>query len=107
MEMAPYRQRTIFEAHSDMCFYQLNGDVPLRWSKHSEKGIAERRSLLELKISGVERVLNAEVPGAGLTHLIDAAAIMWTARRIFAHSGVRIPADPEWDEHGLRMEIFR
>jgi predicted RNase H-like nuclease len=106
-EMAPYRQRTVYEVHSDLSFFQLNGDVPMRWSKQSEKGVAERRELLEQKVPGVSRVLEAEVPGASLSHLLDAAVFLWTARRIFAHAGVRIPQDPEWDDQGLRMEILR
>ncbi len=106
-EMAPYRQRSVFEVHSDLSFYQLNGDVPLQWPKHSEKGMKERQALLESKVPGVERVLDAEVPGVTLSHLLDAAAFMWTARRIFAHAVVRIPLDPEWDEQGLRMEMMR
>ena len=77
-EMAPFRQRTIFEVHSDLSFYQLNGDVPLRWSKHSEKGMQERRGLLEEKVPGVTRILDAEVPGASAAHLLDAAAFLWT-----------------------------
>ena len=40
------------------------------------------------------------------SYLIDAAACMWTARRIFAKIGLRIPEDPEWDSEGLRMEII-
>ncbi len=48
-----------------------------------------------------------EYPGSGRPHLLDAAAILWTARRIFAKAALRIPDDPEWDEHGLRMEIVR
>jgi predicted RNase H-like nuclease len=106
-EMAPYRQRTVYEVHSDLSFFQLNGDVPMRWSKQSEKGVAERRELLEQKVPGVSRVLEAEVPCASLSHLLDAAVFLWTARRIFAHAGVRIPQDPEWDDQGLRMEILR
>jgi len=106
-EMAPFRQRIIFEVHSDLSFYQLNGDVPLQLSKHSEKGIQERRALLEERVPGVSRVLDAEVPGATASHLLDAAAFLWTARRIFAHAAIRIPEDPEWDEQGLRMEMFR
>jgi predicted RNase H-like nuclease len=39
--------------------------------------------------------------------MLDAAAILWTARRIFARAGTRIPIDPEWDEQGLRMEFVR
>jgi predicted RNase H-like nuclease len=107
VEMAPFRQRSIFEVHSDLSFYQLNGDAPLTWSKHSEKGREERRALLEVKVPGVERILDAEIRGVPFSHLLDVAAFVWTARRIFAHAGVRIPTDPEWDEQGLRMEIFR
>jgi len=39
--------------------------------------------------------------------VVFAAAFLWTARRIFAHAAIRIPEDPEWDEQGLRMEMFR
>lgn len=106
-EMAPFRQRTIYEVHPELSLFQINGDAPMAYSKHSEKGIAERRALLEIKVPSVERILNAEVPGVTLEHLIDVAAIMWTARRIFARAGLRLPDEPEWDEHGLRMELVR
>jgi predicted RNase H-like nuclease len=106
-EMAPFRQRTIYEVNADLSFFELNGDVPMRWSKYSEKGLDERRSLLESKMPGALRIIDAEVPGATLSHLLDAAAILWTARRIFAKAAVRIPSEPEWDEQGLRMELVR
>jgi predicted RNase H-like nuclease len=106
-EMAPFRQRTVYEVHSDMSFYEMNGSEPLRWSKHSEKGLDERRALLERKIPDVRRILDAELQGASLSHLLDVAAFMWTARRVFAKAAIRLPADAEWDEMGLRMEIVR
>jgi predicted RNase H-like nuclease len=106
-EMAPFRQRTIYEVNADLSFFQLNEDAPMRWSKYSEKGRDERRTLLESKLPGALRIMDAEVPGATLSHLLDAAAILWTARRIFAKSAVRIPSEPEWDEQGLRMELVR
>lgn len=106
-EMAPFRQRTVFEVNADLSFYEMNEDVPMRWSKYSEKGIEERRSLVETKLPGVLRIIEAEVPGATTSHLLDAAAILWTARRIFAKAAIRIPTDPEWDEQGLRMEFLR
>jgi predicted RNase H-like nuclease len=106
-EMAPFRQRTIYEVNAELSFYQLNGEAPMQWGKHSDEGMEERRSLLEVKIPGALRIIDAEVPGATPSHLLDVAAILWTARRIFAKAGVRIPTDPEWDEQGLRMEIVR
>jgi predicted RNase H-like nuclease len=106
-EMAPFRQRTVYEVNADLSFYEMNEDVPMRWSKYSEKGTQERRSLVETKLPGVLRIIEAEVPGATPSHLLDATAILWTARRIFAKTAIRIPIDPEWDEQGLRMEFLR
>jgi predicted RNase H-like nuclease len=106
-DMAPFRQRTIYEVHSDVCFFELNEGQPLQYSKHSEAGQEERREVLRAKFPGSERILCAEVPGASLSHLTDVAAFVWTARRIFARAAIRIPQDPEWDEQGLRMEIVR
>ena len=106
-EMAPFRQRTVFEVNADLSFYEMNEHVPMRWSKYSEKGKQERRSLVETKLPGVLRIIDAEVPGATTSHLLDAAVILWSARRIFAKAAIRIPTDPEWDEQGIRMELLR
>jgi predicted RNase H-like nuclease len=107
VEMAPYRQRTVYEVHPELSFYQLNEDVPMRYSKRSERGQEERRALLETKIPGAERILDADLPRVPYSHLLDVAALMWTARRIFAKASVRVPLDPEWDDNGLRMEMMR
>jgi predicted RNase H-like nuclease len=106
-EMAPYRQRNVFEVTSELSFYQLNDDVPLRWPKRTAAGQDERRSILERKIPGCERIIEAKIPRVPTSHLLDVAAFMWTARRIFARAGVRLPLDPEWDDTGLRMEFMR
>jgi len=106
-EMAPYRQRTVFEVHPELSFFQINGDVPLRWTKKFEVGREERRVLLEKRIPGIDRVLDAELDDVPEAHLLDAAALLWTARRIFARAGTRLPSDPEWDKEGLRMEFVR
>jgi predicted RNase H-like nuclease len=106
-EMAPYRQRTVYEVHPELSFFQLNGDIPLRWTKKFEAGRDERRALLEKRIPGIDRVLETELEDVPLAHVLDGAALVWTARRIFAHAGTRLPSDPEWDEEGLRMEFVR
>jgi predicted RNase H-like nuclease len=105
--MAPFRQRTVFEVHPELSFYQINGDKPLRWTKKFEVGRDERRSLLERRIPGIDRVLDAELYDVAPSRLLDAAALLWTARRIFSRSGTRLPSDPEWDDQGLRMEFVR
>ena len=106
-EMAPYRQRTVFEVHPELSFFQINGDVPLRWSKKFEAGMEERIALLKKRVPGSERILEAELDDVPMSHLLDVVAILWTARRIFARAGTRLPSDPEWDEQGLRMEFVR
>ena len=105
--MAPYRQRTVYEVSSELSFFQLNEDNPLRWSKRTERGQEERRTLLAHKIPGGERIFDAKLARVPYSHMLDVAALMWTARRIFARAGTRVPQDPEWDEQGLRMEIVR
>jgi predicted RNase H-like nuclease len=106
-EMGPYRQRTVFEVHPELSFYQLNGDRPLEHKKRSAQGRRERSALLSTKIPGVERILDSRVPGARRGHLLDATACLWTARRILGRAMTRLPADPEWDSQGLRMEFVR
>lgn len=106
-QMAPYRQRTVYEVSSELSFYQLNDDQPLKWPKNSQLGVHERRELLSRRIPGGERIFDAHLPRVPQAHLLDVAAFMWTARRIFARAGLRIPQDPQWDEQGLRMEIIR
>lgn len=107
-EMQPYRQRQVFEVHPELSFYQLNDDQPMQHSKYTDEGVAERRRLVESKISGADVVLDAQLPG-GVTarHLLDATADMVTARRIAARAVTRLPEDPEWDEQGVRMELLR
>jgi predicted RNase H-like nuclease len=104
-EMAPYRQRTVYEVHPELSFFQLNDDVPLTWAKWTQAGREERRTLLEKRMPNVDKILSAEFARVPLSHLLDVAALLWTARRVFAKSAVRIPLDGEWDEQGLRMEI--
>jgi predicted RNase H-like nuclease len=105
--MAPYRQRSVYEVHSELSFYQLNDDVPLRWSKKSSQGWEERRTLLEKRIPDVGKIVDVKLSRVPHSHLLDVAAFVWTARRIFARIAARLPMDAEWDDGGLRMEIVR
>jgi predicted RNase H-like nuclease len=97
----------VYEVHPETSFYQLNGDRPLSYSKRTAAGREERRQLLEAKFAGVARIIDARTAGASQRHRLDAAACLFTARRIAARAITRIPEDPEWDDEGLRMEIVR
>jgi predicted RNase H-like nuclease len=106
-DVASYHQRSVFEVHPELGFYQLNHDTPLQHPKHTPKGIEERRALLEARMQGVERVLDRPPRGVGLAVLLDACVDLWTARRIAGRSMERLPEIPEWNADGLRMELVR
>jgi predicted RNase H-like nuclease len=106
-EVQPYWQRTVFEVHPELSFYQLNGDQPLTYSKRTTLGQKERTELLDARMQGIDKVLDAHLPRVRKPQLIDAAACLWTSRRIAARAVSRLPEDPEWDDMGLRMEIVR
>ncbi len=105
--MAPYWQRTVFEVHPELSFFQLGQDHPVRYSKHTEAGLLERQGLLRARIAGVERILDAHLTKVTPAQLADATACLWTARRILSRAVSRLPEDPVWDLQGLRMEIIR
>jgi predicted RNase H-like nuclease len=104
-EMSAYRQRTVYEGTPELSFFQLNGEQPLLYSKHTIEGREERWSLLTKRINGIERVLDAQIKGVSGEHLTDASMLLVTARRVLAHAAKRIPLHPEWDSEGLRMEL--
>lgn len=104
-EMASYHQRVVYEGQPELSFYQLNGERPLRWSKNTQEGQAERRALLEGALPGVEKIVDCDLGGTSPAHLLDLAALLWSARRISGHSAVRLPAEAEWDSEGLRQEF--
>ena len=104
-EMSPYRQRVVYEGHPELSFFQLHKDKPLKMSKVLTEGKEERRVVLEERIRGSERYLDAKALGLPQRHLYDSFALLWTARRVFGHAAKRIPVDPEWDGEGIRMEI--
>jgi predicted RNase H-like nuclease len=107
-EFQPFHQRLWFAAHPDLSWVQLNGDRPLLTSPYQQDGVVERMNLLRNKLPGVEDVIVRIPPqGAGQIHLLQAAALLWTARRAAGRAMNRLPMDPNWDAGGLRMELVR
>ncbi|MGD9701606.1 MAG: DUF429 domain-containing protein [Acidimicrobiia bacterium] len=107
-ELQPYHQRRVYSTHPELSFHLLNGDRPLTTSPHSTEGQDERLALAAAKIPGIDRIIaEAHVRGATRRHLIDAAGLLWTARRIAGRVVNRYPDEPEWNDIGLRMEYVR
>jgi predicted RNase H-like nuclease len=107
-EIQLYHQRKVFAASAELTYLMLNGDAPLEHSRHVVEGQRERLRLIEDRIPGITLAVNsARIRGAGFRHLVDAAALLWTARRISGRVLARLPVDPEWNDSGLRMEFVR
>jgi predicted RNase H-like nuclease len=104
-EMSPFRQRTVYSGNPDLSFFRLNGDQPLTFAKNRLEGSEERQQVLERRIHSLNNVVNGVSQGIPLAHLLDAAALLWTARLVFGHGARRLPSDPEWDSEGLRTEL--
>ena len=107
-EFQPFHQRSFFAAHPDLSFTSLNGDIPLTTSPYHSEGVLERMKLIRDKLPGVEDLIMALPPsGAGQVHVMQACALVWTARRAAGRAMSRLPADPTWDDSGMRMELVR
>ncbi len=107
-DFQPFHQRSFFGAHPDLSFVQLNGDVPLTSSPYQEDGVMERLTLIRNKLPGVDELLMRTPPaGAATVHVLQAGALLWTARRAAGRAINRLPMDPNWDTAGMRMEIVR
>lgn len=109
-QMTPARQQRVREVHPELAFFAMNGEAPLRHSKHEDAGQRERVQLL--RDYGVGNVEAAVETHAGRDvkrdDVLDAHAACWTARRLQQGTATRLPQGaPPHNARGLRMEIWR
>ncbi len=83
----------VIEAHPELSFYALAGDVPCTFPKRSWNGLAEGLALLAE--AGI--VLGEAFPAIGTAppdDVVDAAAAAWTARRYARGDALPLPEEP-------------
>lgn len=101
----------IKEIHPEMCFWALNGKIPMEYSKKEkdQKGIQERKSVLISVYHDSEAIfkcakqkyLRKEVARDDILDALVAAVTAYKGRR-----GLNsIPEKSELDEHNLPMEM--
>ena len=108
--MTPTRQDRVREVHPELAFFAMNGETPLRHSKHDAAGQAERQRLLGTHgFDGVDQMVDTHArSGVKADDIVDAHAACWSAQRMAAGSAVRLPDSmPPRNASGLRMEIWR
>lgn len=106
--VTPKLQTKIREAHPELIFHRLAGGRALP-GKKAKLGFDRRLALLEsagliglegaIAATGLRRVL------AGQDDFLDAAACAEAARRIASGDFTQLPARPDSDRRGLKMEI--
>jgi len=102
-------QERVREVHPELCFWALNGGVSVRANKKTPEGQMERWRLLRKRLPSLARApgLPASLRGrCGLDDYIDALACAWTAACVARGTATRIPAQPDGDGRGLRMEMW-
>lgn len=107
-EIQPFHARSWYSGNAELSFMHMNGDEPLGTWPHHQDGQIQRLTLIRDKLPGVDEVVSRVPPtGAGVSHLYEAAALLWTARRASGRAISRLPMDPEWDDGGIRIELVR
>jgi predicted RNase H-like nuclease len=100
----PGLQDRVTEAHPESTFAELAG-APLASRKRTAEGRADRLRLLERVLPDPQDLLASRPAGVAADDALDAAALVWTARR-FARGEAVLLGDPdERDERGLRMTV--
>jgi len=99
-------QSRVYEAHPELAFARLNGGTPLA-SKHTKAGLVARQRLLAREGFGQLRQWLGDLRGSGAKadDLLDACALVLTARHVVAGTALSLPKTPVRDERGLRMSI--
>lgn len=97
-------QNRIMESHPEVAFQRLNHGVGLRFSKHTEEGIAERVSILQSY--GVDPIpLFAEFSAKQYEDVLDAVCLAVTAKLGCENGFQTIPENPVCDSRGLKMQM--
>lgn len=105
--MTPELQQNVREIHPELCFFVLNGQKPVAENKKTEPGQAKRFKLLHEIFRDLGTHLR-KAPGRGysIDDALDAAVAAWTAAEAVRAKAITLPARPETDGRGLRMEIL-
>jgi predicted RNase H-like nuclease len=103
----PQLQGRVREAHPELSFWAWNGNRPMAFGKRTRAGREERvrrvRRSFRNAFESIRRLYRAT--DVADDDILDALALLWTARRIECGISESLPKKPLMDEAGLRMEI--
>jgi predicted RNase H-like nuclease len=97
------RSGNIFEGHPEVSFALMNNGSPLLIGKKKSAGRDYRTELISRCFSGASEKLSEHRHHR--EDILDAYALLWTAKRIKSNNARTFPSDHKPDRLGLRMEI--
>jgi predicted RNase H-like nuclease len=100
----PELQKVVREGHPEVSFALMNGGKPFSSSKHTYAGQQDRMKLLQSSFP--EITLSVEQNRSWREDVIDAYALLWTARRISEGEAGAFPENSAIDARGLLMQIW-
>jgi predicted RNase H-like nuclease len=102
--VSPRLQAQLFEACPELSFALMNDGAPMRHTKRTQDGRAERVAVLRAGLGiDVTPLVDRPPSGAARDDVLDALALAWTARRGLAGTCLRLGGDV--DDRGLRMQV--
>ncbi len=100
---------SLFEVHPELSFTALGGGEPMHHPKREQAGFEERLAHLEDVFPGttLRDALEAFPRGqVARDDVLDAFAVLWSAKRIALSTAERLPAEPAYDSCGIEMAIW-
>lgn len=106
--MTPELQRRVYESHPELVFTVIRRERPCAHNKKTPEGRKERLDALTavLRRSAEGAMSRMARRDALPDDVIDAHALLWSARRRAMGSAERLPTDPPRDARGLAMEMW-
>jgi predicted RNase H-like nuclease len=109
--MTPELQSRVREGHPEITFATMQQGLPMMHRKKSAAGRAARLAALHPYFAEIDAVVSARRPaGVAVDDLLDAYAMLWTARRVDAGVARRLPdvggIDDQRDERGVAAEML-
>ena len=101
-------RKRVYEVHPEVSFYYWNGKKPMQYSKRCGFGFLERYKLVEKEFPGAALKIRKEHKRSDVADddILDAIAVVWTARRIHMKEHECIPEGlPERDDKGLPIQM--
>lgn len=99
----------LYEVHPEVSFTALGGGEPMTHAKREAAGFEERREHLAdvFPTSVVDEALAAfPKQQVAKDDVLDAFAVLWSAKRIALSTAERLPEEPDYDPCGIDMAIW-